>query len=125
MLLNQKDFGWRVELTELTYSIEIGKTYRMANGAVVSTVHGNGFDGTFRTVSLLSVADLCALQDGLTSHQCLIAGTSTVDAEYGRLGPYLNGCHERTKEWFPEPFCHALVTCDIDRAGAPRRCKPT
>jgi hypothetical protein len=120
MISKQKNRAWRVELTELTYSIDIGKTYQVENGLVATSTDGNGFDGRFRTVSLFSVADICALQDRLTSHQCLIAGTSTVDAEFGRLGKYTDGYHERTKEWFPEPWCHALVTCDIDRTGAPQ-----
>lgn len=115
----QENCGWKLELTELTYSTEIGKIYRIENNAVVSKTNGNGFNGTFRTLGFSSFAGLCALQNGLAPHQCLIAGTSTVDAEYGSLGPYLERCHERTKEWFPEPYCHALITCDIDRGGAP------
>lgn len=110
---------WRVELTELTYSIKIGKTYRVENGVAISSTDGNGFEGAFRTVEFICLFDLCTLQDGLAAHQCLIAGTSCDDSEYGRLGAYIDRCHERTKQWFPEPYCHALVTCDIDRAGAP------
>lgn len=119
MISTKQDQNWFVELTELTYSIEIGKTYRLKNGVVVSSTDGNGFEGYFRTVPLTCLADLCTLQDDLTSHQCLIAGTSCVDSEYGDLGSHKNHSHERTKEWFTEPYCHALVTCDIDRAGAP------
>ena len=93
MTSKQKNRAWRVELTELTYSIDVGKTFQMECGAVVSKTDGNGFDGLFRTLGFSSLADLCSLQDGLTSRQCLVVGTSTVDAEYGRLGPYTEGCH--------------------------------
>lgn len=122
--INQKSIQmpsnyWSASCTVLTYDKRIGKRYLYENSKVKSVTGGNGFEGSFVTRAFTSMEQLCAVQDALNLHQCLIAGTSTVDAECGRLGNWEDRCHERTKEWFPEPFDCALVTIDIDREGAP------
>jgi hypothetical protein len=111
--------SWSASFTVLTYEKRIGKRYFVERGEVRSESEANGFYGRFETRAVVGMGQLCSVQNALSLHQCLIAGTSTIDAEYGRLGNWEDRCHERTKEWFPESIDCALVTIDIDLEGAP------
>jgi hypothetical protein len=110
---------WSASFTVLTYTKRIGKRYFCENDKAHSVIGSNGFEGHFATRTIASMAELSAMQETLSVHQCLIAGTSTVDDAYGKLGYWRDRCHERTKAWFTEPFDCAVVTIDIDREGAP------